>query len=572
MKKIHNILLASAAATLLLTGCVEDFDTSYPAGEKPENVAMDDLTRGYEVLKNYTGLKLGANLTIADLKAGNTSFSTVLANFNEVNVVDGFSHAAVVADDGTVSADASKDEVDAAIAAGLVPTASLFAPNAWNMNVMKEATKDTWVDGENVDLHQKYDFESSAIGDVFGTDKDSKVAKDPKGKNGKSLCIKKAAKFIEFPVNLPEGASLSTIKTISFDYYSSNVKKNVVIRVKVGDKAKELRNFGVPTKAKTWETFMVDLSKIDFTEAFDADDMKSSNISLVIGQGAVPQQVYVDNIDIYAPYQKPGYYKPRPVDEKAADVKKAMFAYVDSVMQNYGDKVQAWNVASNLIEDLFYSLKSSENMGATDEFYPNDYLDENWVADVCKEIHSKKADAKLFYSEENLLTDAEKTEAAINYINQWNEAGAKIEGIDVKLDVPYNSSSLTEAKANIDNLLATLKASGLEIRLSDMNVYLADASGTVADQSKATFEDYKGMAELYAYILNKAQDVLGDKLYGVSFSTINQGTTGVGLWNHFNRLPTYVGVVNGLQKTEINGKKIIYIYFWDTDIRSGAGS
>lgn len=551
MKKIHNILLASAAASMLLTGCVEDFDTSYPAGEKPENVAMDDLTRGYEVLKNYTGMKLGANLTIADLKAANTSFSTVLANFNEVNVVDGFSHAAVVADDGTVSADASKDEVDAAIAAGLVPTASLFAPNAWNMTVMKEATKDTWVDGENVDLHQKYDFESSAIGDVFGTDKDSKVAKDPTGKNGKSLCIKKAAKFIEFPVNLPEGASLSTIKTISFDYYSSNVKKNVVIRVKVGDKAKELRNFGVPTKAKTWETFVVDLSKVDFTEAFDTDDMKSSNISLVIGQAAVPQQVYVDNIDIYAPYQKPGYYKPRPVEEKAADVKKAMFAYVDSVMQNYGDKVQAWNVASNLIEDLFYSLKSSENMGATDEFYPNDYLDENWVADVCKEIHSKKADAKLFYSEENLLTDAEKTEAAINYIKQWNEADAKIEGIDAKLDVPYNSSSVAEAKANVDILLAKLKASGLQVRLSDMNVYLADAGGTVADQSKATFEDYKGMAELYAYILNKAQDVLGDKLYGVSFSTINQGTTGVGLWNHFNRLPTYVGVVNGLQKTEI---------------------
>lgn len=551
MKKIHNILLASAAASMLLTGCVEDFDTSYPAGEKPESVVMDDLTRGYDVLKNYTGMKLGANLTIADLKAANTSFSTVLANFNEVNVADGFSHAAVVADDGTVSADASKDAVDAAIAAGLVPTASLFAPNAWNMTVMKEATKDTWVDGENIDLHQKYDFESSAIGDVFGTDKDSKVAKDPTGKNGKSLFNKKASKFIEFPVNLPEGASLSTIKTISFDYYSSNVKKDVVIRVKVGDKALQLRNFGIPTKAKTWETFTVDLSKVDLTEKFDADALKSSDITLVIGQGAVPQQVYVDNIDIYAPYQKPGYYKPRPAEEKAADVKKAMFAYVDSIIDNYGDKVQSWNVASNLIEDLFYSLKSSENMDATDEFYPNDYLDENWVADVCKEIHSKKADAKLFYSEENLLMDAQKTEAAIDYINKWNVAGAKIEGIDAKLDVPYNSSSLAETKANIDNLLAKLKDLGLQVRLSDMNVYLADAGGTIADQSKATFEDYKGMAELYAYILNKAQDVLGDKLYDVSFSTINQGATGVGLWKSFNRLPTYVGVVNGLQKTEI---------------------
>ena len=548
MKKIHNILLASAAATLLLTGCVEDFDASYPAGEKPENVAMDDLTRGYEVLKNYTGMKLGANLTIADLKAANTSFSTVLANFNEVNVADGFSHAAVVADDGSINAADNADAVQKVMDAGLVPFASLFAPNTWNMNVMNEATKDIWVDGENLDFHQKYDFESSAIGDVFGTDKDSKVAKDPTGKNGKSLFNKKNAKFIEFPVNLPEGASLSTIKTISFDYYSSNAKKDVVIRVKVGDKVLQLRNFGVPTKAKTWETFKVDLSKVDLTEKFNEDDLKSSNISLVIGQGAVPQQVYVDNIDIYAPYQKPGHFDPRPADEKAADVKKAMFAYVDNIMENYGDKVQAWNVASNLIEDLFYSLKSSENMVATDEFYPNDYMDENWVADVCKEIHSKKAEAKLFYSEENMLTDAAKTEAAINYINQWNEAGAKIEGIDAKLDVPYNSSSLAETKANIDNLLATLKASGLQVRLSDMNVYLADASGTIADQSKATFEDYKGMAELYAYILNKAQDVLGDKLYGVSFSTINQGATGVGLWSNFNRLPTYVGVVNGLQK------------------------
>ena len=536
---------------MLLTGCVEDFDTSYPAGEKPENVAMDDLTRGYEVLKNYTGMKLGANLTIADLKAANTSFSTVLANFNEVNVADGFSHAAMVADDGTVSADGPKDAVDAAIAAGLVPTASLFAPNAWNMNVMKEASKDTWVDGEDFDYHLKYDFEGDAIGATFGTDKFSKVANDPAKKNGKVLLNKMGGKSIGFPVTLDGGADLSKIKTITFDYYTTNIKKPVSVLLKAGDKSMELKNFGLPAKSKTWESLTIDMSKVALTETFTADDIKLNQFSLVIGQAAAPQNVAIDNLDVYAPYQKPGHFDPRPAEEKAADVKKAMFAYVDSVMQNYGDKVQAWNVASNLIEDLFYSLKSSENMVATDEFYPNDYLDDNWVADVCKEIHSKKADAKLFYSEENLLTDAEKTEAAINYINQWNEAGAKIEGIDVKLDVPYNSSSLAETKANIDNLLATLKASGLEVRLSDMNVYLADASGTIADQSKATFEDYKGMAELYAYILNKAQDVLGDKLYGVSFSTINQGTTGVGLWNKFNRLPTYVGVLNGLKKTEI---------------------
>ena len=168
MKKIHNILLASAAASMLLTGCAEDFDTSYPAGDKPESVAMADLTRGYEVLKNYTSMKLAANITVADLKASNTTFSTVLENFNAVNITDGFEHSAVAADDGTIDASSNNDVVQKAIDAGLIPCGSLFAPNAWNMNVMKEATKDIWVDGENVDLHQKFDFESSAIGDVFG--------------------------------------------------------------------------------------------------------------------------------------------------------------------------------------------------------------------------------------------------------------------------------------------------------------------------------------------------------------------------------------------------------------------
>ena len=53
--------------------------------------------------------------------------------------------------------------------------------------------------------------------------------------------------------------------------------------------AEPVRNFGVPTKAKTWETFVVDLSKVDLTETFDVDALKSSDISLVIGQAAAPR-------------------------------------------------------------------------------------------------------------------------------------------------------------------------------------------------------------------------------------------------------------------------------------------
>lgn len=551
MKKIQNIIMASAAATLLLTGCADDFDTSYPAGDKPESIAMDDLTRGYDVLKNYTGLKLGANLTVADLEAGNTNYSTVLVNFNEVNVSDGFSHAAMVADDGTVSADGPKEAIKAAIAAGLVPSASLFAPNAWNLTVMKEASKDTWVDGENIDLHQKYDFENDAINATYGSDKYSKVTNDPAKKNGKVLLNKMGGKSIEFPVSLPDGADLSKIKAITFDYYTNNIKKPMSVRLKAGDKSMELKNFGVPAKSKTWEIYTIDMSKIDLTEIFTADDLKSAQFSLVIGQAAVPQNVAIDNLDVYAPYQKSGYYVPRPNEEKVSDIQKAIYAYTDSVIDIYGDKVQTWTVASNLIDNLFYTLKNSENTADESEFYPNDYMDENWVADVAKRIHAKKADATLFYSEDQLLGDEEKAQAMVDYVNQWNEAGAKIEGLDVKIDVPYATETLKDTKAAYDKLLAKLVASDIQVRLSDMNVYWADGNGSMLAQSKATLADYQGMAELYAYLVSKAQEVLGDKLYGFSFSSLNQGNANIGLWKNYNRLPTYVGVANGLQKKNI---------------------
>jgi len=553
MKIIHNILLASVAASMLLTGCADDFNTGSEA-EKPESVALDELTRPYDVLKSYAAnIKLGANLSLSDLNTAGTAYSTVLANFNEVNLTDAFSHASNVADDGTINVSSAEDAVQKVIDNGLsLYGGVLFSPTSYNKAVVAEATKDTWVEGTAAENHQKFDFESDPIDKTFGSDKYSKVANDPAGKNGKSLFNKQMGKFVEFPVTLPKGCNLSNLKTLTFDYYSSNVKKDVVVRIKVGDKIKEIKKLGLPAKAKTWETMTLNFANVNLTEMFSEEELQSSDITIIIGQGANPQQVYVDNIDVYTSYNNPGYYVPRADEEKAADVQKALYAYADSVINHYGTQINTWTVAANLVDDLFGDLKSTEGGTAVPgEFYPNDYLGENYVVDLCKHIHEKNPDVKLFYSESGDLLSGDKLEAMTNFVKQWNEAGAKIEGIDVKLDVPYSSSSLAETKANIDNLLATLSAAGLQVRLSDMNVYLADANGTVADQSKATFEDYKGMAELYAYILNKAQDVLGDKLYGVSFSTINQGTTGVGLWNHFNRLPTYVGVVNGLQKTEI---------------------
>lgn len=554
MKRIHNILLTGVAASMLLTGCADDFNTSSEA-EKPESVALDELTRPYDVLKSYAAnIKLGANLGVDDLKAANTVYTTVLANFNEVNFTDAFSHASNVADDGTIDVSSAEDVVKKAIDNGLsLYGGVLFSPASYNKTVVAEATKDTWVDGVAAENHLVFDFEKDEIGATFGTDQYSKVAEEPTGTKGKSLFNKQRTKFIEFPVTLPDGCDLSNLKTLTFDYYSSTTKKPVLVRVKVGDTTKEIKNLGTPTAANTWETLSVDFSKVDLTELFSADEIQSKDITIVIGQGAYPQQVYVDNIDVFTYYSKPGYFVPRADEEKAADVKKVMYAYADSVINHYGTQINTWTVAANLLDDLFGDLKSSEGSAEDGEFYPNDYLGQNYVADLCKHIHEKNPNVKLFYAESGLLGSdgGTKVEALANFLKQWNEAGAQIAGVEAKVDLPYNEATLADTKAAYDELLAKLKDTGLMVRLSDMNVFLADDSGTALSLSSVTTEQMKGMADLYTYMVSKYQEVIPEaQRYGLAFSSLNENGMNVGLWKDYNRRLTYIGVANGLQNKQ----------------------
>ena len=206
-----------------------------------------------------------------------------------------------------------------------------------------------------------------------------------------------------------------------------------------------------------------------------------------------------------------------------------------------------------MLDDLFGDLKSTEGSAEDGEFYPNDYLGENYVVDLCKHIHEKNPNVKLFYSESRGLMggDGTKLEAMVNIVKQWNEAGAKIEGIDVKVDLPYNTASLADTKAAYDDLLGKLKATGLQIRLSDMNVFLADASGASLNLSSVTAEEMKGMSDLYTYMVSKYQEVIPEaQRYGLAFSSLNENGMYVGLWKNYNRRLTYIGVANGLQNKQ----------------------
>ena len=548
MKKIKNFVLASAAATLLLTGCAEDYQSDFNVN-KPESVALAETLNAYDVLKNYTGIHLGAEIASDDALAQNALYSLVLANFNEVTLSDAFSYAGMVADNGDIDTLTVEKAVANAANSGMnVFATAMFNPAQFNVNYMKELTKDTWVEGTQVDTYIVEDFEKYDAGSKLDGDGFSVIAKDPAGQNGKVFSNTKNAKFMSIPIQLPEGAKLKDVQSISFDYRSSNIKKILLLRVKAGESIAE-KQFDKPEAKDQWAHY--ELSMTSLADNITAEDMEANTFSIMVGQGATPQKVYVDNIKLHVAYKTEGYYVDRPAAEKAADVKKGLDAYADALVKKYGDRINTWTVASDLLDDFLGEMKSTDATGDPSEFYPNDYLGDNYVADVCKTIHAVKPDMKLFYEESNMLGNDMKQEGLKNYLAQWNEAGAQIAGVNIKVDLPYHADILEDTKAQYETLLNSLKETGLLVRLSDLNVYPADKSGAIQGISQVTTAQLKEMASFYTYIVNKYLEIIPEnQRYGLSFSHVNASNVGVGLWSNYNRLPTYVGVANGLQSKE----------------------
>ncbi len=549
MKKIQNLIIASAAATVLLTGCAEAYESDFNV-EKPADVALAETLNGYEVLKNYTGVRLGAEMASNDAVNRNVLYSQVLTNFNEVTLSDAFQYSAMVSDEGEIDVLTMESAVNNAAQSGMnIFGTAMFDPAQFNLNYMKVLTKNLWIPGTREELDQTEDFESYDVNAQLEGDNFSTIVNDPDGQNGKVFYTNKNAKQMSIPVKLPNDATLNDVEKISFDYRTNNIKKVLLARVKTATGIAE-KQLGIPETKDTWTHYEINV-KSSGLDGIPTEELSSNEFYLVIGQSATPQKVYVDNVKLHIAYVTEGHEEERPIEEKAADVKKGLNDYTDALVGKYGDEISTWTVASNLLDDFLGEMKSNDITGDPNDFYPNDYLGENYIVDICKNIHAAKPEMKLFYAEGNMLGNDMKQDGLKTYLAQWNGEGAQIAGVDINAEFAYNEQTMEETKANYEALLNNLKETGLLVRLSNLNVYPTDETGVMQDVSQVTTEQLQKMSVFYNYIVQKYLEIIPQaQQYGLSFASVNASSQSVGLWKNNNRLPTYVGVANGLQSKE----------------------
>ena len=275
--------------------------------------------------------------------------------------------------------------------------------------------------------------------------------------------------------------------------------------------------------------------------------------------------------------------KPLTDEEKKEVLTPVLQNWIYGMMEATEGKVKAWDVVNEAISgedkngDGYYDLQSATRGtvsadDAKNNFYWQDYLgDLEYVRTAVAAARKGFADAggnpeelKLFINDYNLETaNDQKLKSLIHWIGEWEKDGVtKIDGIGSQMHVtcsmdPAKQKENEEAYVNMLNLMVD---SHKLVRISELDMGLADKDGNLVNTTDMTEEEHKAMRAYYEFIVKKYLEIVPENQqwgicqWCVTDSPANSGWRAglpVGLWDlDYYRKHTYGGFAAGLGAPE----------------------
>ena len=131
----------------------------------------------------------------------------------------------------------------------------------------------------------------------------------------------------------------------------------------------------------------------------------------------------------------------------------------------------------------------------------------------------------------NMIT--KKMQSLKYWIGIWDANGAKIDGINAKLNLSYSEDAATQEanKATLDNLLTSLAATGKLIRLSNFDIKYQDAEGNNVSATDITEAQRQKLADYYGEVIKSFMNKIPhDKQAGLCKGNMLDTSDPVGLW------------------------------------------
>lgn len=349
---------------------------------------------------------------------------------------------------------------------------------------------------------------------------------------------------------------------------------------------------GKPGEYKHWQclnpnpSFTTQWQKYesDGTIPAEADGMKA--IAFNLNKGKKDHAIDYYFADIHWGTVEKGNKKPLSPDEKKEVLTPVLQNWIYGMMEATEGKVKAWDVVNEAISgedkdgDGFYDLQSATRGtvsadDAKNNFYWQDYLgDLEYVRTAVaaarkgfKDAGGNPEELKLFINDYNLEaawdTDHKKLKSLIHWIEEWQKDGVtKIDGIGSQMHVTCSMDPATQKKNEeaYENMLHLMVDSHKLVRISELDMGLADKDGNLVKTTDMTEEQHKAMRAYYEFIVKKYLEIVPkEQQWGIcqwcaTDSPANSGWRAglpVGLWDlDYYRKHTYGGFAAGLGAPE----------------------
>lgn len=382
--------------------------------------------------------------------------------------------------------------------------------------------------GDNFTNWSKYNGAASLV--------ETKVAAEVQS-GARALKVVIAAAGNPWSVQLASDEFATTVgKVYNMTFFIRSSTAGGKMRISTGGTGSTAQYSGDYTTAASWE---------QKTYSFTANGALTR---VLIDIGSTANTYFVDNIviaDASASVPPTGAALVNAVDS-------VMKKFITQTVTHYKGKVKAWDVVNEpLVENgtLRTDANTTVSATATDVFFWSKYLGRNWALNAFKHAAAADPTAELYINEYNLESNNQKLDSLIAYVAELKTKGAKIDGIGTQMHILWNNSY-----AGIDNMFKKLAATGLKVRVSELDVRV-NPNKKAMFILDAQFASYQ--ADMYNYIVKSyianvpAAQRSGITIWGVTDDQswlYNNGTDFPLLFNKdYSKKPAYSAILQALK-------------------------
>lgn len=526
MKKFFRNGLVMLAVGAFAASCA-DYNVTDDFSAEPDPSYVEpykDLqpVKSYIDREQYPNLSLGALLKVVDFNKQELAHAAAVTNFDDVTFGTTLMSGSIVNAKGVMNFLDMSDLLDHVeeINANVFGS-PLFAndnqPDDWlNYLTAPIEIPVEYVEGKSVDFNEK------PIGDYDGTVVKGK-AEIAKYDDQNVLKISQQSK-----VRIIEGFEADPLAKYTTIFYAKADKE---ITFDVNFSGTPVPGSGTngkwPLKPGKWTKFTI--------EAQSAEGVTDGYLQIETARGIT---IYIQNVKV-------GYYpdnhRPQTEKEKRDTINYAVKAWCEGLMKINEGRITSFDLIDEpidvkaVLDNGMFDLKHS-----TEKIFWQDILgSKNYAPVVAKEARKafgeNGGDTKelKFFISENGLEDSKKWESLKYWIGIWDENGAKIDGINAKLNLSYSEDAATQKtnKATFEKLLSNLASSGKLIRLSNFDITYKDAEGRAVAAKDITDAQRQQLADYYAYAIKQYMNKIPkEKQAGICKGNMVDTNDPVGLW------------------------------------------